>query len=228
MTALEAALDEARHDEARRGRHRDRRGEKSFIAGADIGELVEAVPARRPRSLAPGSGGRREAREPRQARDRGDQRLRLGGGCELALACTIRVASENARIGQPEVKLGIIPGYGGTQRLARIVGEGRAMRAVPDRRADRRRRGASDRPGQPGRPRRTGAGRREGDGEDASSPTGRSRAARPRGDPPRPRDAAGRRPGVRGDPLRPLRRDDGHEGRHDAFLEKRPARFTGR
>src|ERR1019366_3657618 len=54
----------------------------------------------------------------------------LGGGCELALACTMRLASDNAKLGQPEVKLGIIPGYGGTQRLPRLVGKGRAMQMV--------------------------------------------------------------------------------------------------
>jgi len=54
----------------------------------------------------------------------------LGGGCELALACTLRLASDNAKLGQPEVKLGLIPGYGGTQRLARLVGKGLAMQMV--------------------------------------------------------------------------------------------------
>ncbi len=54
----------------------------------------------------------------------------LGGGCEIAMACTMRLASENAKIGQPEVKLGIIPGYGGTQRLPRLVGKGLAMQQV--------------------------------------------------------------------------------------------------
>ena len=54
----------------------------------------------------------------------------LGGGCELALACTMRLASDNAKLGQPEVKLGIIPGYGGTQRLPRLVGKGLAMQMV--------------------------------------------------------------------------------------------------
>ena len=54
----------------------------------------------------------------------------LGGGCELALACTMRLASEDAKLGQPEVKLGLIPGYGGTQRLSRLVGKGVAMQLV--------------------------------------------------------------------------------------------------
>ena len=54
----------------------------------------------------------------------------LGGGCEIALACTMRLASENAKLGQPEVKLGVIPGYGGTQRLPRLVGKGLAMQLV--------------------------------------------------------------------------------------------------
>ena len=54
----------------------------------------------------------------------------LGGGCEIAMACTMRLASENAKLGQPEVKLGIIPGYGGTQRLPRLVGKGIAMQMV--------------------------------------------------------------------------------------------------
>ena len=54
----------------------------------------------------------------------------LGGGCELALACTLRIASSNARLGQPEVKIGIIPGYGGTQRLPRLIGKGAALKMI--------------------------------------------------------------------------------------------------
>jgi enoyl-CoA hydratase len=105
-------------------------GEKAFVAGADITEL-----------------GPLSALEGEQAALRG-QRIfgliencgkpviacingfALGGGCELALACTLRIASSNARMGQPEVKIGIIPGYGGTQRLPRLIGKGAALKMI--------------------------------------------------------------------------------------------------
>ncbi len=105
-------------------------GEKSFVAGTDIAELAE---------LTAESGREFSARgqevfdlienlgKPVIAAVNG---YALGGGCELALACHIRIASENAKFGQPEVNLGIIPGYGGTQRLARLIGRGRAMELI--------------------------------------------------------------------------------------------------
>ena len=102
-------------------------GPKAFVAGADIGELSTMTPvsgrlhARRGQAVF---GRLERLGKPSIAAING---FALGGGCELALACTLRIATENARLGQPEVKLGIIPGYGGSQRLARIVGEGRAM-----------------------------------------------------------------------------------------------------
>lgn len=105
-------------------------GEKAFVAGADIGELAERDPvtgkafAQRGQSvlnLIENLG------KPSIACING---FALGGGCELALACTMRLASDNAKLGQPEVKLGIIPGYGGTQRLPRLVGKGPAMQMV--------------------------------------------------------------------------------------------------
>jgi len=103
-------------------------GPKAFAAGADIGELNAL-----PNALA----GEAQARKG-QALTRAIERMRvpviaavngfaLGGGCELAMACDVRIASENARFGQPEVNLGILPGYGGTQRTARLLGEGMAM-----------------------------------------------------------------------------------------------------
>jgi enoyl-CoA hydratase len=103
-------------------------GAKAFAAGADIGEL-NALPTARAAEAQARKG---------QALTTQIERLRvpviaavngfaLGGGCELAMACDIRVASENAKFGQPEVNLGILPGYGGTQRATRLVGEGMAM-----------------------------------------------------------------------------------------------------
>ncbi|MBZ5562131.1 MAG: enoyl-CoA hydratase/isomerase family protein [Acidobacteriia bacterium] len=105
-------------------------GEKAFVAGADINELAVQSPV-----------------EGKETSQRGQRVLdlienlgkpviaaingyALGGGCEIAMACTLRIAAENARLGQPEVKLGIIPGYAGTQRLARLVGKGRGLEMI--------------------------------------------------------------------------------------------------
>lgn len=105
-------------------------GEKSFVAGADIEEL----------SKHSAISGQRFALDGQKVYSVIQQMTKpviacvngyaLGGGCELALACHIRVASENAKFGQPEVLLGVIPGYGGTQRLARLVGLGRATEMI--------------------------------------------------------------------------------------------------
>jgi len=102
-------------------------GEKAFVAGADIGEMRPMTPGE---SLSFSKRGQKvfakleNLPQPVIAAVNG---YALGGGCELALACDMRIASENAKFGQPEVSLGITPGYGGTQRLARLIGKGRAM-----------------------------------------------------------------------------------------------------
>ncbi len=102
-------------------------GPKAFVAGADIAELATQGPLNgKDRSLAGQAVFRRLERcgKPVVAAVNG---FALGGGCELAMACHIRLASDNAKFGQPEVKLGIGPGYGGTVRLPRLVGKGRAL-----------------------------------------------------------------------------------------------------
>jgi enoyl-CoA hydratase len=105
-------------------------GEKAFVAGADIGEFshLDAETgtyfARRGQDM---TRSIEYCRKPVIAAVNG---YALGGGTEIAMACHIRLASENAKFGQPEVKLGIIPGYGGTQRLPRLVGKGKAMELI--------------------------------------------------------------------------------------------------
>ncbi len=124
---LGAAVSDAAADDAVKAVIITGAGDKAFVAGADISEL---------RSLGPVEAKEFALRG--QAVFRGIERLAkpviaavngyaLGGGCELAMACHIRVASTNAIFGQPEVKLGLIPGYGGTQRLPRLIGRGRAL-----------------------------------------------------------------------------------------------------
>jgi enoyl-CoA hydratase len=104
-------------------------GDKAFIAGADIGEFAERTPLEQRAAME----GRRVFDElaaypkPTIAMING---FALGGGCEVALACDLRIAARSARLGQPEIKLGILPGGGGTQRLPRLVGFGRAMRLI--------------------------------------------------------------------------------------------------
>jgi enoyl-CoA hydratase/carnithine racemase len=105
-------------------------GEKAFVAGADIGELAKQDAVSGKEYAHRGQAVLdliENLGKPVIARING---FALGGGCELALACTMRLASDNAKLGQPEVKLGIIPGYGGTQRLPRLVGKGLAMQMV--------------------------------------------------------------------------------------------------
>ena len=105
-------------------------GEKAFVAGADIRELALMTPLQGEASSKLGQAALREIETLGKPVIAAINGFALGGGCELALACHIRFASENARLGLPEVGLGIIPGYGGTQRLPRIVGLGHALELI--------------------------------------------------------------------------------------------------
>src|SRR6059036_2069682 len=130
MEELRAAFHEIKNDASVRVVILTGAGEKAFLAGADIGELAK-----------------HDAVSGKEYTHRGQSVLNLidnlgkpviacingfalGGGCEIAMACTMRLASENAKFGQPEVRLGIMPGYGGSQRLPRLVGKGVAMQIL--------------------------------------------------------------------------------------------------
>jgi enoyl-CoA hydratase len=127
MDALAAAFESARHDDAVGGVILTGAGEKAFIAGADITTFRTFTPVSA-RAFARRGQAILDAIEtlgkPVIAAVNG---FALGGGCEVALACTLRFASKNAKLGQPEVNLGLIPGYGGSQRLPRLVGKGQAF-----------------------------------------------------------------------------------------------------
>jgi len=127
---LSAAFEAARDDVEVKGAILTGSGDKAFIAGADISELahVSAVEAEQSSSFGQAVLNLVEnLGKPVIAAVNG---FALGGGCETAMACTIRIAAENAKFGQPEVKLGLLPGGGGTQRLPRLVGKGRALQLI--------------------------------------------------------------------------------------------------
>jgi enoyl-CoA hydratase len=124
LEELEALLDEARHDDEVRVLILTGSGEKAFVAGADINELARQAPLGGRETAMYGQSVFRKIETLGKPSIAAINGFALGGGCELALACSIRLASRTAKLGQPEVKLGICPGYGGSQRLARLCGEG--------------------------------------------------------------------------------------------------------
>lgn len=128
LTELGQALDEIRRDDGVRAVIVTGQGDKAFVAGADIKELEALSSAAEAQAyLRRGQAifnSIENIGKPVIAAVNG---YALGGGCELAMTCSIRIASERAKFGQPEINLGIIPGYGGTQRLPRLAGRGRAL-----------------------------------------------------------------------------------------------------
>jgi enoyl-CoA hydratase len=127
---LRTAFEDARDDTAIRGVILTGAGNKAFIAGADISELAHVAAFEAEQSSRFGQGVLdliEDLGKPVVAAVNG---FALGGGCETAMACTIRIAVETAKFGQPEVTLGLVPGGGGTQRLPRLVGKGRALHLI--------------------------------------------------------------------------------------------------
>jgi enoyl-CoA hydratase/carnithine racemase len=130
IAEMRAAFEDARDDAAVRGAIITGAGDKAFIAGADINELSEITAVEAEEFTRNGQAVLNLVENLGKPVIAAINGFALGGGCETAMACTIRVAAENARFGQPEVKLGVLPGYGGTQRLPRLVGKGRALQLI--------------------------------------------------------------------------------------------------
>ncbi|HEY3963291.1 MAG TPA: enoyl-CoA hydratase-related protein [Planctomycetaceae bacterium] len=127
---LRATFEEAQEDPTVRGVILTGAGDKAFIAGADISELAKVTAVEAEQSSSDGQAVLNFIENLGKPVIAAINGFALGGGCETAMACTIRVASENAKFGQPEVALGVLPGGGGTQRLPRLVGKGRALQLI--------------------------------------------------------------------------------------------------
>jgi len=124
------AFEQARDDESVKAVILTGGGEKAFVAGADIAELAKMTPITGKATAERGQSIFMKIERFPKPVIAAINGFALGGGCELALACHIRIASEKAQIGLPEVTLGIIPGYGGTQRMARLLGKGKALELI--------------------------------------------------------------------------------------------------
>ena len=127
LDELRRAILELKHDAGVRVVVLTGAGEKSFVAGADINELSVLTPAAAREHAVAGQHVLDLVEHMGKPVIAAINGYALGGGCELAMACTIRIAAETAKLGQPEINLGLIPGYAGTQRLSRLVGRGRAL-----------------------------------------------------------------------------------------------------
>lgn len=127
ISDLGQAIEQARADKAVRGVLLTGSGEKAFVAGADIAEMAHLSGPEAQELAARGQAVFRQFETSPKPVIAAVNGFALGGGCELAMACHLRVASENARFGQPEVNLGLLPGYGGTQRLVQLVGKSKAL-----------------------------------------------------------------------------------------------------
>jgi enoyl-CoA hydratase len=127
---IRQAFEAARDDDSVRAVVLTGGGEKAFVAGADIGELAKMTPITGKETSERGQRTLSMIERFPKPVIAAVNGFALGGGCELALACHIRIASEKAQLGLPEVTLGIIPGYGGTQRMARLLGKGKALELI--------------------------------------------------------------------------------------------------
>ena len=127
---LRAAFEDAQTDRAIHGVIVTGAGDKAFVAGADIAELAQLGPVEAEETIRRGQALFDQIEDLGKPVVAAINGFALGGGCELALACTLRIAVEDAKFGQPEIKLGLIPGGGGTQRLPRLVGKGLALHMV--------------------------------------------------------------------------------------------------